>query len=270
MPRTIDIPRFELREGKVEEWRRAFDDVGAVYFPAVATPDEVRAIQQAADAISDAMVERGVDKVNGVPIKYGTHPDGRRYVQRAAFSTLFSAAVREFVHDPRFEPIRLLCGADARIGDREKDGVVINHYRNEPGSRYVKLGWHTDGLRDVFYGRLPGPMYNIGYYIDDSLADRGALRFLPGSHHQGLWSMAFRKLYFLDHREDPDEVMLEARAGDLTVHDGRLWHRVAQATVSGVASQRRTMYVPYLKGPFEPKHEGSPTPFYHRLQGLTG
>lgn len=270
MPRAIDIPRFELREGKVEEWRRAFDEMGAVHFPAVATPDEVRAIQVAADAISDAMVERGVETVNGIPIKYGTRPDGRRYVQRAAFSTLFSDVIRDFVHDSRFEPIRLLCGADARIGDQEKDGVVINHYRNEPGSRYVKLGWHTDGLRDVFYGRLPGPMYNIGYYIDDSLADRGALRFLPGSHHQGLWSMAFRKLYFLDHREDPGEVMLEARAGDLTVHDGRLWHRVAQATATGAASQRRTMYVPYLKGPFEPKHEGSPTPFYHRLQRLTG
>jgi hypothetical protein len=56
----------------------------------------------------------------------------------------------------------------------------------------------------------------------------------------------------------------------VTVHDGRLWHRVARATVTGDASQRRTLYVPYLKGPYEPKDEGSPTPFYHRLQRLTG
>jgi hypothetical protein len=270
MPRPFVIPRFELRDGKIEDWRRAFDEVGALHFPAVAHPDEVRRLQAAAEQVSDEMVRRGVDQVNGIPIKYGKHPDGRRYVQRAAFSSQFSEAIRAFVHDPRFEPLRRFCGDDARVGDREKDGVVINHYRNEPGSRYVRLGWHTDGLRDLFYGRLPGPMYNIGYYIDDSLADKGCLRFLPGSHRQGLWSMAFRKLYFLDHRDDPAEVMLEARAGDLTVHDGRLWHRVARASSHGDASQRRTLYVPYLKGPYEPKHEHSPTPFYHRLQRLTG
>jgi hypothetical protein len=270
LPRRFEIPRFELREAKIDEWRRAFDDVGALHFPGVATPPEVRRLQEAADSVSDEMVRRAVDKVNGIPIKYGTHPDGRRYVQRAAFSTLFSDVIHDFVHDPRFEPVRELCGADARIGDREKDGVVINHYRNEPGSRYVRLGWHTDGLRDVFYGRLPGPMYNVGYYVDDSLADRGCLRFLPGSHRQGLLSMAFRKLYFLDHRDDPEEVMLEARAGDLTVHDGRLWHRVARASATGDASQRRTMYVPYLQGPYEPKDERSPTPLYHYLQRLTG
>ena len=270
MPGSAEIPRFELREGDVETWRRAFDRVGALHFPAVATPEEVVRLQAAADEVSEALVRRAIEKVNGIPIKYGAHPDGRPYVQRAAFASDFSEAIRAFVHDPRFEPIRRLCGADSRVGDREKDGVVLNHYRNEPGSRYVRLGWHTDGLRDLFYGRLPGPMFNIGYYVDDSLADKGCLRFLPGSHQQGLAAMAFRKLYFLDHRPDPGEVMLEARAGDLTVHDGRLWHRVAQARAQGAASQRRTLYVPYLTGPYEPKHERSPTPFYHRLQRLTG
>lgn len=270
MPPSVEIPRFDLREARIEAWRRAFDEVGAIHFPGAATPDEARRLQAAADAVSDEMVRRGVAKVNGVPIKYGRRPDGRPYVQRAAFSTLFSDAIRDFVHDPRFEPLRRFCGADARVGDREKDGVVINCYRNEPGSRYVRLGWHTDGLRDVFYGRLPGPMYNVGYYLEDSPAEKGCLRLLPGSHRQGLFSMAFRKLYFLDHREDPAEVRLEARAGDVTVHDGRLWHRVARATATGDASQRRTMYVPYLEGPFEPKHEGSPTPLYHYLQRLTG
>jgi phytanoyl-CoA hydroxylase len=270
MIRPFEIPRFDLREGKIEDWRRAFDAVGALHFPAVAGPEEVRRLQAAADAVSDHLAARALASVNGIPVRYGTRPDGRRYVQRAPFSSLFSTVIRDFVRDPRFEPIRVLCGAGSRVGDREKDGVVLNHYRNEPGSRYTRLGWHTDGLRDLFYGRLPGPMYNVGYYVDDSLAEKGCLRFLPGSHHQGLLSMAFRKLYFLDHREDPEEVMLEARAGDLTVHDGRLWHRVARAAVAGDASQRRTLYVPYLTGPYEPKHEHSPTPFYHRLQRLLG
>lgn len=264
------IPSFDLGRGEVARWCRALDEVGALRFPAVASPEEVLRLRAAVDALFERFVREDVRVVNGIPIRYGRRPDGTRQLHRAAFGSLFSDAIRDFVRDPRFEPIRRLCGEDARLGDREKDGVVVNCYRNEPGSRYRRLGWHTDGLRDVFYGRLPGPMYNVGYYVDDSPAEKGCLRLIPGSHRQGLWSMAFRKLYFLDHRPDPEEWRVEARAGDVTIHDGRLWHRVAQATVSGDASQRRTLYVPYLEGPYEPKDESSPTPLYHYLQFLAG
>ena len=146
--------------------------------------------------------------------------------------------------------------------------MVVNWYRNEEGSRYKALGWHTDGLRDLAYGRMPGPMYNIGFYLDDSPKEKGALRLIPGSHRQGNGN-GFAKPYFIDHREDPREVVLEAKAGDLTVHDGRLWHRVGRSDLVGDESVRRTMYVPYLEGPYEPKDENSKTPIYHRLQWIT-
>jgi hypothetical protein len=55
-------------------------------------------------------------------------------------------------------------------------------------------------------------------------------------------------------------VCVETEPGDLTVHDGRLWHRVARSQYTGRASLRRSMYLPYLTGPYEPKSEDSPTP----------
>ena len=55
------------------------------------------------------------------------------------------------------------------------------------------------------------------------------------------------------------------QTGDLTVHDGRLWHRVAVSTRTGQASLRRSMYVPSLSDPYEPKSEKSKTPLYHYL-----
>lgn len=264
------IPEFSIAEADSPQVREAFDRVGAVRFPAAATPQEVEMLRADWQRLSDRFADEGRVRVNGVPIKYGTRPDGARYVQRFAFTSLFSEAFHRFIHDPRFEPVRRLCGADTRIGDREKDGLVINCYRNEPGSRFKRLGWHTDGLRDLFYGRMPGPMYNVGFYLDDSPVEKGALRIIPGSHQQGFRDMLLRKAYFLDHRDDPEEVVVEAKAGDLTVHDGRLWHRVAPATVSGDRSLRRTMYVPYINGPYEPKNERSGTPFYHHFQRITG
>ena len=77
--------------------------------------------------------------------------------------------------------------------------------------------------------------------------------------------MCFRKPYFVSHRPDPAEICIETEPGDLTVHDGRLWHRVERSPHVGVASLRRSMYLPYLTGPYEPKSDASPMPAYHRL-----
>ena len=91
------------------------------------------------------------------------------------------------------------------------------------------------------------------------------LRIIPGTHKQGFWKMCFHKPYFVSHGADVREVAVETEPGDLTVHDGRTWHRVEQSPHVGPRSLRRTMYVPYLTQPYEPKREDSPTPFYHHL-----
>ena len=174
------------------------------------------------------------------------------------------------MQDPRFASIVELAGPGYRIGERERDGLVVNHFRHEEGSAYRSLGWHTDSLRDLFYFERPRRYLNVGIYLDDSPLAKGGVRMLAGTHKQGLWSMLTRKLHFMNHAPDPDEIALEAEAGDLTIHDGRIWHRVAQATATGDASQRRVMYLPLMDGPHKPKDENSKTPFYFRLRRLAG
>lgn len=267
---SFKLHEFDLETCDVDEVRSVLLKTGAVRFPGFVGPDRVAELQQAWQDLSDRFVREDRAKVHGIPIKYGQRADGTRYVQRFAFASLFDTRFHHFLHDGRFEKVRRICGEHMRIGDRERDGLVINCYRNEPGSRYKQLGWHTDGLRSLFYGKLPGPMWNVGFYLDDSPIAKGALRILPESHTQGFWDMLTRKLYFVDTRPDPQEVVVEAQAGDLTIHDGRLWHRVGQSSLEGIASQRRTMYIPMVTGPYQPKDERSPTPLYHHLQRVTG
>lgn len=272
MARRIQPPRiipprikFTLRGPLDAEQRDFLDSFGYIHFRAFATPAEVEMIRGELGAIEAAWIAERRLAVNGIPIKYGRRPDGTRFVNRFAFTSHFSPKLRAFLADERWEAARNACGAQFRLGLDEKDGVVVNQFINQPGSSYTRLGWHVDALRDLFYGRLPQPMLNVGLYLDDSYRDKGALRILPGSHKQSLWKMLFGKLHFLDHRDDPNEVILEADAGDLTFHDGRTWHRVGKAQLTGEASLRRTMYLPFLTGPYEPKSEASPTPFYHRF-----
>jgi ectoine hydroxylase-related dioxygenase (phytanoyl-CoA dioxygenase family) len=115
---------------------------------------------------------------------------------------------------------------------------------------------------------MPQQILNVGLHLDRIMRGDGGLRLIPGSHTQGFWDMCFRKPYFVSHGDDPAEIAVETEPGDLTVHDGRLWHRVARSSSVGARSQRRTMFVPYLTGPYEPKHEGSKTPLYHHLGQL--
>jgi hypothetical protein len=186
-------------------------------------------------------------------------------IQRFPFTSLFSDVIRDFVRDERFAPVRGLVGAETRVGDEEKDGVVINRYINVPGSVYPRLGWHTDGLRDLFYGRMPQRMLNVGLHFDRIKRADGGLRILPGTHNQGFASFLMKKPYFISHTPDPREVVVETEPGDLTVHDGRLWHRVQQSPHTGWRSLRRSMYVPYLTDAYQPKGERSKTPLYHYL-----
>jgi hypothetical protein len=268
----VDVPpldtRFRLGPTITAEQQAFLDRHGFLHFSRVATADEVEMLGAELGRIEARWIAEGRRKVFGIPLFFGRDGAGRPFLQRLAFASVFSEPIRAFVRDPRFAPILALVGPDARIGDEEKDGVVINRYLNQPGSVHPRLGWHTDGLRDLFYGRMPQRMLNVGLHLDACTRDNGGLRLLPGTHTQGFWSMCFRKPYFVWHRPDPDEVCIETEAGDLTVHDGRLWHRVAVSTRTGAASLRRSMYLPYLSGPYEPKSEASPTPAYHTLGAL--
>jgi phytanoyl-CoA hydroxylase len=130
------------------------------------------------------------------------------------------------------------------------------------------MGWHTDGLRDIFQGQKLNPMLNVGIHLSTLKKENGGLRVLPGTHKQSIYNMLFRKRYFLDNNADAHEIAITPEAGDLTIHDGRLWHRVAQSSVIGEESRRRVIYLPIIAGKYEPKNENSPTAFYQRFASL--
>ncbi|WP_437612413.1 phytanoyl-CoA dioxygenase family protein [Sorangium sp. So ce834] len=268
--RRLRLPDFTLGGALTAEQRDFLDAHGFIRFRGFAGRDAVRSLVEEVEAIDRRLVGEGRTHINGVPLILGTRKDGSRYIQRMVFASLFGERLRAFLRDPRFGAILDVAGPGYRIAERERDGLVINHYRREEGSTYQRLGWHTDSLRDVFYLERPRRYLNVGFYLDDSPLSKGGVRLIPSSHRQGLFQMITRKAYFLDHRPDPDEYALEAEAGDLTIHDGRIWHRVAQATATGDASQRRVMYLPLMCGPLKEKHENSPTPLYFRLKRLAG
>ncbi|HEY0975994.1 MAG TPA: phytanoyl-CoA dioxygenase family protein [Flavobacteriales bacterium] len=257
-----------LGEQLTPEQRASFAQFGAIHFPGFISKDAVAQLWKAVEEAQARLVAENVEKVNGTPLKYGTDTDGRRIIQRMAFANQQHPVLAEFLRDPRFKVLLDLIPGNARLGIDEKDGLVVNHYVNTDASKFTQMGWHTDSLRDVFLGKRILPMLNVGIHLDDQDPRNGGLRLLPGTHEQNLFNLLFRKRYFLNNDPDRNEVAFEIKAGDLTVHDGRLWHRVERSSLVGEASRRRVMYIPIISGKYSPKSPDSATPFYHRFQHL--
>lgn len=215
------------------------------------------------------LLDNNMSKVNGIPLKFGNDVNGRTLIQRLAFTSHYSKRLQAFLKDPRLQALlQFLGNYEGRIGENEKDGLVVNHYVNSPGSKFNHLGWHTDSPRDLFLGSRILPMLNVGVHLDDCAFDNGGLRVIPGTHKQSLFGLFFRKKYYIDNSADKNETGFDIEAGDLTIHDGRLWHRVQQSPNMGEKSRRRVMYIPIITGAYKPKHVNSPTPFYHKLAAL--
>lgn len=269
MLKETTYPRFSLSTELTTEQVEFFEKNGFLHFDNFINQETVQTLIRESQEVQKQWLEQDVKKVNGVPIKFGVDVDGSRIVQRFAFTSLFSPFLHDFLKDERLQALLpLLDEEDARIGEYENDGVVMNHYINTKASEFTKMGWHTDSPRDIFHGKKIKPMLNVGICLDNSFSSNGGLRIIPGSHNQGLRSLFFRKKYYVDNDPDVNEVAIEAKAGDLTVHDGRLWHRVAQSPIIGAESRRRIIYVPLISGEYKPKDANSPTAFYQRFLKL--
>lgn len=254
---------FTLSNTLTDEQRNFLNTYGFLHFRGVLSPEEVELVAQVQSQLERRWLDEGVDELRGVPIFYGPGLEGDEVSYRLPFCSEHSQELRDLLDDARFDPIKELVGNQVRIGHEEQDGVVINRYVNAEGSVRPGLGWHTDGLRDIFYLRKPQQMLNFGLHLDKISAAEGGLRLLPGTHRQGILAMMFRKPYFISHRPHPKEVAVETLPGDMTVHDGRLWHRVAANKTPG--TQRRSLFVPYMTGEPIIREENSQPVLYHRL-----
>lgn len=266
--RVIHIPDFRLESRLTAEHIDFFETYGFIRFKRFASRETARSLYDAFNTLTAELVASKAEQVNGIPLIKGTRDDGSAFFGRIPFVSLQSPTFRDFLGDPRFQAIVDDLAPGSRIGQDERDGLVVNRFRNNPGAKYKNLGWHTDSLRDLAYLEKPRRYLNVGFSITDSPLHVGGLRVLPCTHNQSIASMLTTKAHFFDMKPDPNELAITTEAGDLTIHDGRIWHRTALASVTGDASERCVTYLPIMDGPLKRKHDGSATPFYFHLKKL--
>ncbi len=261
--------RFTLGASITAEQRAFLDEHGFLVFAKVAKlgrgrDDHERLI----DRLEAMWIAEDRKSVRGIPLFWGKNA-GKPFLQRFPFTSTFSPDIqgvrsrRAVRADPRS---RRLGRARRRRRERRRRHQPL-HQRARQHSSAPRLA-HRRPSRSL----LP-PHAEADAQHRASLGSLHRRQRRPPPHprqpwpRQGFWlyDVSFRKPYFVSHAADANEVTVETEPGDLTVHDGRLWHRVAVSTRTGPASLRRSMYVPYLTDPYEPKSEQSKMPLYHRL-----
>ena len=262
----IEQQYFTLGTEITAEQLRFFDRNGFIRFRSFLSKEETARCKSEMKNVETKWITEGIEKINGVPIKFGSDENGNTIVQRFCFLSQYSDFLHELMLSPQLNLLTQFLGQySGRLAEDEKDGLVLNNYLRVPGSKFTHMGWHTDSPRDLFMGGKILPMLNVGIHLDDCPFENGGLRVIPGTHKQGLFKLLLGKKYYVDKDADPREVGFNIEEGDLTIHDGRIWHRVEQSPHIGIKSRRRVMYVPIVTGKYIPKTKDSKTPFYHRF-----
>src|SRR5579875_2151379 len=147
----LECPNFTLGEKLTPEQLSFFDKNGVIIFRNFITKATVESLLKEINTLQAAWLAEGREKVNGTPLKFGKDENGQKIIQRFCFSSMHNAVLHEFLKDPRFQALpEFVAPYEGRIGENEKDGLVINQYIKTADSSFSQMGWHTDSPRDLF------------------------------------------------------------------------------------------------------------------------
>ncbi len=95
----------------------------------------------------------------------------------------------------------------------------------------VEKPWHQDIPYFPFEPKEPYLHVAVWMALDDATAENGCMQYIPGSHRWGnlttatTWTESVAHLAVDESRIDPSRaVMVEAKAGDVVLHDGMVLH----------------------------------------------
>jgi phytanoyl-CoA hydroxylase len=97
-----------------------FNKYGFIHFQNFASQETVKNILKSTEDVQQQWIDAEVEKINGIPIKYGVDENRRKIVQRFAFTNQFSNAVADFADDFRLNALKALMPEGARLGLNEK------------------------------------------------------------------------------------------------------------------------------------------------------
>src|SRR3954469_21038669 len=96
----LQVPDFSISERVTEEQFRYFDKYGLIVFRNFIPQETVASFLNEIKRIEKQWLDEGVEKVNGIPLKFGKDEHGNKTIQRLCFTSLYSPILHNFLSDP--------------------------------------------------------------------------------------------------------------------------------------------------------------------------
>ena len=101
----LQAPNFSLSDKLTEEQLQFFDKNGVIIFKNFISKETVEHFLSEVKRIEKDWLEREIDKVNGIPLKFGKDEHGNKMIQRFCFTSLHSDLLHNFLQDPRLHAL---------------------------------------------------------------------------------------------------------------------------------------------------------------------
>ncbi|MEI9934978.1 MAG: hypothetical protein WDM71_09040 [Ferruginibacter sp.] len=136
----LNIEPFVLGDALTEEQLSFFNTNGFIHFKNFISKETVAYFLSEIDRIQNQLLTEGVEKINGIPLKFGKDENGNKMIQRFCFLNNYSPAFKEFLQSPPVQVLtELLYPYEGRIAETEKDGLILNSYIRTPNSKFTQM-----------------------------------------------------------------------------------------------------------------------------------
>lgn len=246
---------FIFDPSRINDYKEYLKKNGIIQFKNFIASDELNEYEEEFENIFRTVANEQTKFINGMNVVYNKHGDK---AQRIPFVNQFSQKFSTLIEQKIYPQIKGLGLDNHRIGLKENNGMVATKFTSDKGD-WTQMGWHTD-MNSLYHIFHKNSYYNLGLHFDQTSEDTGCLKILPETHQQNPISLLTKKLAFADVKPDKNELNIETSPGDITIHDGRLWHRVSQNSRT-----RRVIYVSLLTGKAKEKNETSRNPMHMKI-----
>eukprot|EP00756_Hemistasia_phaeocysticola_P063383 Hpha_TRINITY_DN6855_c0_g1::TRINITY_DN6855_c0_g1_i1::g.46261::m.46261/K00477/PHYH; phytanoyl-CoA hydroxylase len=273
--------------GLTPEQRRFFDENGYLVFPAVLPPSELsryRGILEGLVKKAEQIKEQGDWNATGGLTLLNSSDGGVQAgrLHKVQSLCLHEPRMRELIAQPNVHgAVRELIGDAARNG---LDAFGTKFFPVLPTGKGLSggysVGWHQD---NYFFGTDSSKIVSCGWYLEDTDAENGCLRVIPGSHkaatvapHESAKSSGEDAGKdageWIRDVDDTKAVDVKVPAGSCVIFNSLIWH-----TAHRNSSASRSRYscfwhflpsdlqfawrgVDFSRGKYADRHEISTTP----------
>src|SRR6476620_4029730 len=102
----LQVPNYTLTDKLTEEQLNFFDKNGLIIFKKFITKETVDLFLKETQRIEKEWLDAGLDKVNGIPLKFGKDENDNKVIQRLCFVSQHSPALPGFLKNPLFKQLR--------------------------------------------------------------------------------------------------------------------------------------------------------------------